>query len=400
MSSKKVYVHYKEDFTLKVIVEVNTPFSDILVKFLNAFEEHRQANGGSELTYFNTFLLNSKNKKMQMKSKALNLVEDGDDLHVELDLEASKRVKDCNNAGCGQTYTDESNRSDACWYHPGRPVFHEGRKGWTCCPKRVDDFEEAMAMPGCTLGGHKSVAPEIKAQVMLNKPVDPKYLPKSSANGVETFALEGSVGSRPASSNAVVAPAPVQIVEEPDDALDLVIAMGTKCRHNGCKDVFQGEHSRTEHCVYHPGLAVFHEGSKYWTCCKPRCAEFEEFLKIEGCKVGRHKFGPKLGDDSSDPLQVKCRHDFYQQGEHVIACVYGKNMNKTSSKIDFEPEHMKVKIEFNDGKHFHKDFHLFGEIDPARCSYEILSTKCEIKLTKATPIVWDSLEPTDPSVVQ
>lgn len=28
-------------------------------------------------------------------------------------------------------------------------------------------------------------------------------------------------------------------------------------------------------------------------CCKRRVLEFDEFLKIEGCKVGRHLFVPK-----------------------------------------------------------------------------------------------------------
>lgn len=327
-----------------------------------------------------------------MKNKAFNQLDNGDDLQVTLDPDAKDREKPCTNANCGKTYTDNTNRSDACWYHPGKPVFHEGLKGWTCCPKRVDDFEEAMSMPGCTLGRHKSVAPEIKGQEIKNKPIDPLYLPQSVQNGVETFSLPGARTAPPAT---VTPPAPVQIIEEPDDPMDLVIAVGTACRHNGCKEVFVNDASRTEACVYHPGQAVFHEGSKYWTCCKPRCAEFEEFLKIEGCKVGRHKFGPKPGDDNSDPLQIKCRYDFYQQGPLVMACVYGKNIDKTTTTITFEPKLVSIKIEFKDGKHFHKDIKLFGEIDTSQSSFEILTTKVEIKLTKASTLIWDSLEPAE-----
>lgn len=29
---------------------------------------------------------------------------------------------------------------------------------------------------------------------------------------------------------------------------------------------------------------MFHEGSKGWTCCKRRVLEFEEFMRIEGCR--------------------------------------------------------------------------------------------------------------------
>lgn len=324
------------------------------------------------------------------------MLDDGDDLYVEMDADASTREKVCSNRGCGQKYTDATNRSDACWYHPGNPVFHEGRKGWQCCPKRVDDFDEAMSLPGCTLGPHHSETPALKAQVMRNKPVDPKYLPKStSADGVETFSVPGALSaSSPASSSAVTPVPPVQIVEEPDDPLDAVIAVGTKCRHNGCKDAFVDDSSRTEPCVYHPGLAVFHEGSKYWSCCKPRCAEFEEFLKIEGCKVGRHKFCPKIGE-AEDPLQVKCRYDFYQQGDYIFVSVYAKNMDKATSTIEYKPQTLIVRINFKDGKRFHKDIALFGDINTEQSTHEFLTTKAEIKLLKASTMVWDNLEPAE-----
>ena len=39
-----------------------------------------------------------------------------------------------------------------CLYHSGGPVFHEGLKGWSCCQKRVVDFDEFMKIPGCAVG--------------------------------------------------------------------------------------------------------------------------------------------------------------------------------------------------------------------------------------------------------
>lgn len=43
--------------------------------------------------------------------------------------------------------------------------------------------------------------------------------------------------------------------------------------------------------MHHPGQALFHEGSKGWTCCKRRVLEFDEFMRIEGCrKKPRHLF--------------------------------------------------------------------------------------------------------------
>lgn len=43
--------------------------------------------------------------------------------------------------------------------------------------------------------------------------------------------------------------------------------------------------------MFHPGAPLFHEGSKGYTCCKRRVLEFDEFMKIEGCKTrDRHLF--------------------------------------------------------------------------------------------------------------
>jgi hypothetical protein len=33
-------------------------------------------------------------------------------------------------------------------------VFHEGRKGWSCCKKQVDSFDEFLQIVGCQLGFH------------------------------------------------------------------------------------------------------------------------------------------------------------------------------------------------------------------------------------------------------
>ena len=80
----------------------------------------------------------------------------------------------------------------------------------------------------------------------------------------------------------------------------------------------EGKTSRDgEECVYHPGQAIFHEGSKGWTCCKRRVLEFDEFMKIEGCKrKNRHLFlGPKKDSGKEEALievryveTMRCRH--------------------------------------------------------------------------------------------
>jgi hypothetical protein len=38
-----------------------------------------------------------------------------------------------------------------------------------------------------------------------------------------------------------------------------------------------------------------------YLCCKRRVLEFDEFLKIEGCKTGRHLFAPKVIEAEASP---------------------------------------------------------------------------------------------------
>jgi len=48
----------------------------------------------------------------------------------------------CRNYGCNQTFTEEENNPTACRHHTAPPVFHDTKKGWACCPKRVYDWDE------------------------------------------------------------------------------------------------------------------------------------------------------------------------------------------------------------------------------------------------------------------
>ncbi|KAK5675432.1 hypothetical protein LTS10_011874 [Elasticomyces elasticus] len=63
-------------------------------------------------------------------------------------------VKDgatCKRKACGVVYKGgQSGEGEECVHHPGAPIFHEGSKGWTCCKRRVLEFDEFMKIPGCT----------------------------------------------------------------------------------------------------------------------------------------------------------------------------------------------------------------------------------------------------------
>ncbi|KAJ5995339.1 hypothetical protein N7481_002316 [Penicillium waksmanii] len=52
---------------------------------------------------------------------------------------------------CGASYNGSIAREEEkCVHHPGNPVFHEGSKGWSCCKRRVLEFDEFLKIPGCT----------------------------------------------------------------------------------------------------------------------------------------------------------------------------------------------------------------------------------------------------------
>uniref|UniRef100_A0A480QX70 Integrin beta-1-binding protein 2 isoform 1 n=1 Tax=Sus scrofa TaxID=9823 RepID=A0A480QX70_PIG len=44
----------------------------------------------------------------------------------------------------------------------------------------------------------------------------------------------------------------------------------------------------TDSCCHHPGVPVFHDALKGWSCCRKRTVDFSEFLNIKGCTVGPH----------------------------------------------------------------------------------------------------------------
>jgi hypothetical protein len=105
-----------------------------------------------------------------------------------------------------------------------------------------------------------------------------------------------STGQAAASRAPVAAPLPTATPPPPppeseDDDPSLEIPKGKTCRRKACGKSYENGDRDKEECVHHPGVPIFHEGSKGYTCCKRRVLEFDEFMKIEGCKTkNRHLF--------------------------------------------------------------------------------------------------------------
>ncbi|KAJ3299349.1 hypothetical protein HK104_009201 [Borealophlyctis nickersoniae] len=297
----------------------------------------------------------------------------------------------CTNKGCGKNFEDADNHDTACEYHSGAPVFHEGLKSWSCCTKKVVDFDDFLKIPGCTVGRHSTVSPAASPP----KPTqDTPVAPTATSDGVEVYGTSTSTPPTP-----VTAFTPKPASSEPEvkeetlhDPADASIEVGTKCRRKGCGKEYTGEESRSEECVFHSGSAVFHEGSKGWSCCSRKVLEFDEFLKIQGCKKGKHRFTDVKTDA---PETVHCRHDWYQTQTSVIISVFAKKIDKENTTVVFTENELKVDVKFQDGKVFKFHTPLSQPIDPANSKYEMLSTKIEINLRKGNGFSWASIEPKD-----
>jgi hypothetical protein len=120
------------------------------------------------------------------------------------------------------------------------------------------------------------------------------------------------------------------IEADPESA---VISLGTQCKRRGCEKIYEGDGSRTEECRHHSGEPIFHETMKFWSCCQAKSLDFDDFLKLEGCVVGRHKFL-----DYKSPTIDTCRKDFYQTPNSVVLSVYAKNVDRKGSSIQFSPK--------------------------------------------------------------
>jgi hypothetical protein len=58
----------------------------------------------------------------------------------------------CRRKACGSSYSKSQGRADdeKCTHHPGFPIFHEGSKGYSCCKRRVLEFDQFMKIEGCS----------------------------------------------------------------------------------------------------------------------------------------------------------------------------------------------------------------------------------------------------------
>ncbi|KAI1460358.1 integrin beta-1-binding protein [Annulohypoxylon moriforme] len=306
----------------------------------------------------------------------------------------------CVHKGCGKVYTDPD---EVCVYHPGPPVFHEGQKGWKCCKPRVLTFDEFLEIPPCTEGKHSTtdLPPEIEKKA-------PENLDPASQSLATKLAEAVSAPTRAPLTPQPAPTAPPPPPESEDDDPSLEIPDGKVCRRKGCNVTYKKgqDRSEDEKCIHHPGAPIFHEGSKGYSCCKRRVLEFDQFMKLEGCKTsprhlfigsGQQKNKSKTANASTtengEELLETVRHDFYQTPSTVIASFFLKKIDKDKATVKFESQAIALDLPTSDAqpKRYRTSVPLFGQIDTEKSTYKILGTKLEVSLYKADGASWPVL---------
>ncbi|XP_015707856.1 cysteine and histidine-rich domain-containing protein 1 isoform X1 [Coturnix japonica] len=280
------------------------------------------------------------------------------------------------------------------------------RRGWSCCKRRTTDFSDFLSIVGCTKGLHNSekppepVKPDVKSTterkelaelkpkfqehiIQAPKPLETIKRP-SPDEPMTNLQLKVSASLKQALDKLKLSSENEEKKEEDSDE----IKIGTPCKNAGCSKTYQGPHSNEEICQYHSGVPIFHEGMKYWSCCKRKTSDFNTFLAQEGCTTGTHVWTKK---DAGKKV-VPCRHDWHQTGGEVTVSIYAKNSVPDLSYVEANSTVLNIHIVFEGEKEFHRNVKLWGVIDVKRSYVNMTATKIEVTMRKAEPLLWASLE--------
>lgn len=251
-----------------------------------------------------------------------------------------------------------------------------------------------MAIPPCTTGKHSTTdLPPVIEKKEASEDAPQPSLPTRPEDDVRTRTPVTLPQNAPT-------PPPPEPESDSDDS-SIPIPEGRICRRKTCGATYKsGQGREGEKCTHHPGAPIFHEGSKGYSCCKRRVLEFDEFMKIEGCKtkdkhlfVGSGKKDKKDGQGDGEEKVETVRHDYYQTATTVIASFFLKKIVKDESTVKFTGNTVELDLKTSDAppKRYAKTVELFGPIDAATSSYKIMGTKLELTLVKADGQAWPVL---------
>jgi len=262
------------------------------------------------------------------------------------------------------------------------------------------DFTTFLNTPGCSKGRHTNVKPIEPEKITgnLQKDDSPDRVIEHRAPVQEAkkrppvdaplVRLKHSVAASLKQQQAQIEAAKKQKEEEEGAENGTEVAIGESCKNNGCKETYNGS-SEEGQCRHHPGVPVFHEGMKFWSCCQKKTSEFQEFLDQQGCDFGSHKWVK----EESGSSEVECRYDWHQTATHVTVAIYAKKYDPAISYVEVNPVRLRVHVYFPLEKGaFDLDSELRGIIDVNETSCSMMGTKMEIKMKKDEIGSWPKLE--------
>ncbi|MBA0707423.1 hypothetical protein Golax_019470 [Gossypium laxum] len=129
--------------------------------------------------------------------------------------------------------------------------------------------------------------------------------------------------------------------------------------------------------------------------CEERIAEETDELPKQMLKeVTTNSVPAKEVEPVKDAPVQWLWHEFYQKPEKVVVTVFAKGIPRECVKVDYGEQILSVSIEApgKDAYHFQPRLFRNWQMSKQGTLYDVLLTKNEIRLAKAEPIHWTSLE--------
>lgn len=189
----------------------------------------------------------------------------------------------CTRQGCRKEYKDSENNESACCYHDGKPIFHDVKKGWTCCNVIVYDWDEFMQIKGCKIAAHtdepQSETSFYKSNTVSNAEKSISSTTPDKIKDIKDYEQEQKRLQEEKKKN------------EQEKPKEIIKASDGKyyCGNPGClHKTYDPENNPEGSCQHHLGQPVFHDRKKFWACCKQEAYDWDDFLKLPACAVGQH----------------------------------------------------------------------------------------------------------------
>ena len=190
----------------------------------------------------------------------------------------------CVRNGCKKKYIESENNEKACHHHPGKPIFHDLKKGWTCCNQIVYDWDEFQNLRPCAVDRHTNIEnkQENQSEFFKSNTVSnaQKALDKEKivVKSIDDFNKAEDEKKKIQQMNAPILEKKIFYNER-----NLC-----KCINKGCGIEFEEKENNESSCSYHPGNPIFHDLKKYWSCCNKETYDWDEFMKLPKCTKGKH----------------------------------------------------------------------------------------------------------------